>query len=53
MGNCVSRDKSTEISGSDGNKANGHVGRGMNQQNTKIRNLFVPFGQNLQSLISN
>ena len=32
MGNCISRDE-TEISGKDGHKANGHIGRGKNEQN--------------------
>ena len=34
MGNCISRDE-TEISGKDGHKANGHIGRGKNEQNIK------------------
>ena len=34
MGNCISRDE-TEISGKDGHKANGHIGRGKNEQSMK------------------
>ena len=41
MGNCVSRDKTTEISGTDGHKANGQVGGGMRQQNSKIKNCHI------------